>query len=75
MVFALPASALMARQSTIYLFNCWFLDVNHNHTVNFDNETNQLLCYDKKVNQNFYIPFENLQKANTWIAEKLKGIY
>ena len=40
----------------------------------FDNETNQLLCYDKKVNQNFYIPFENLQKANTWIAEKLKGI-
>lgn len=41
----------------------------------FDNETNQLLCYDKKVNQNFYIPFENLQKANTWIAEKLKGIY
>ena len=41
----------------------------------FDNETNQLLCYDKKVNQNFYIPFENLQKANTWIAEKLQGIY
>ena len=32
----------MARQSTIYLFNCWFLDVGHNHTVNFNNETNQL---------------------------------
>ena len=41
----------------------------------FDNETNQLLCYDKKVNQNFYIPFKNLQKANEWIAQKIKCIY
>ena len=56
----------------------FFYDSN-NHPINaeikdFDNETNQLLCYDKKVNQNFYIPFENLQKANKWITEKLQGI-
>lgn len=31
----------MARQSTIYLFNCYFLDVNHNHTVNFNNINSQ----------------------------------
>lgn len=40
----------------------------------FDNETNKLICHDKKVKKDFKIPFENLQKANTWIAEKLKGI-
>ena len=40
----------------------------------FDNETNQLICYDKKTKQDFKIPFENLQKANKWITEKLQGI-
>lgn len=57
----------------------FFYDSN-NHPINaeikdFDNGTNQLICYDKKTKQDFKIPFENLQKANKWITEKLQGIY
>ena len=56
----------------------FFYDSN-NHPINaeikdFDNGTNQLICYDKKTKQDFKIPFENLQKANKWITEKLQGI-
>ena len=41
----------------------------------FEFEPKRLLCYDKRAQQNFYIPFENLQKANTWIAEKIQNLF
>ena len=51
----------MARQSTIYLFNCWFLDVGHNHTVNFNNETNQF---------NFFMNYLQFQIDNCTYLRK-----
>lgn len=41
----------------------------------FDFELKRLLCYDKQAQQNFCIPFESLGKANTWISERLRGIF
>lgn len=63
----------MARQSTIYLFNCWFLDVGHNHTVNFNNETNQFnffMNYLKfKIDNCTYLRKERTLKVPKYIDE------
>lgn len=63
----------MARQSTIYLFNCWFLDVGHNHTVNFNNVTNQFnffMNYLKfKIDNCTYLRKERTLKVPKYIDE------
>ena len=63
----------MARQSTIYLFNCWFLDVGHNHTVNFNNATNQFnffMNYLKfKIDNCTYLRKERTLKVPKYIDE------
>lgn len=63
----------MARQSTIYLFNCWFLDVGHNHTVNFNNTTNQFnffMNYLKyKIDNCTYLRKERTLKVPKYIDE------
>ena len=63
----------MARHSTIYLLNCWFLDVGHNHTVNFNNATNQFnffMNYLKfKIDNCTYLRKERTLKVPKYIDE------
>lgn len=63
----------MARQSTIYLFNCWFLDVGHNHTVNFNNVTNQFNFFMNylqfKIDNCTYLRKERTLKVPKYIDE------
>lgn len=36
-------------ETSVYLMNCYMLDINHNHTVNFNNKVNQINWFMNKV--------------------------